>query len=218
MRPRFHHPLSEPCLRFSLTRLSPRQSARRIPPCQGCWRETLAIYEAPPRCRVGRCRTAHLARGPSLRRVLLSTPIIATVWPPPTSARRSATSRATVIGFAPSWRLRAGFPGPYLQGRDGYPTFRAELSPRSDPTTPAGSSVLRLQGLRTSHGLRPGYNGSAPASSAFDACAGFLIVRTAALLAALGDFVVGLRRLRLHSRRPPATRLLGHYRDRTFTG
>jgi len=33
-----------------------------------------------------------------------------------------------------------------------------------------------------------------------------------------GDFVMGLRQSGLPFHRPPATRLLGHYRDRTLTG
>jgi hypothetical protein len=48
--------------------------------------------------------------------------------------------------------------------------------------------------------------------------AGFLIVRTDHSLAVQDDFVVALRRSDLSLRRPPATGLLGHYPDRTFTG
>ncbi|MGH8896357.1 MAG: HAD family hydrolase [Egibacteraceae bacterium] len=44
------------------------------------------------------------------------------------------------------------------------------------------------------------------------------MLRTARLLDARGVFVVTLRRKDLSFRRSPATRLLGHYRDRTFTG
>jgi hypothetical protein len=46
----------------------------------------------------------------------------------------------------------------------------------------------------------------------------FLIVRTGCLLAAQSGFVMALRRSGLPFRRPPATGLLGHYPDRTFTG
>ncbi len=35
-------PLPKPCMRFSRTRLSPRQSIVRIPPCHGRWRATRA--------------------------------------------------------------------------------------------------------------------------------------------------------------------------------
>ena len=78
-RLRFQCPLSEPCLKLSFTRLSPRKSTRCIPPCHRRCHRAQAIYETPPRYRVGRCGIAHLARGPSLRRVMLSAPIIATM-------------------------------------------------------------------------------------------------------------------------------------------
>ena len=72
-------PLPEPCMRFSRTRLSPRQSISRIPPCQRRWRVTqasLTVRRRHRRGRVGDSTTgnptvvagcfAHLARGPSL--------------------------------------------------------------------------------------------------------------------------------------------------------
>src|SRR6266545_6159664 len=129
----------------------------------------------------------------------------------------------------PGYRLRRSRPprpapwGHMRRGRDGSLLFSDGLCGRSAPTTPAGSWVLHLQALRTVPGLRPRGRGSAPARScfrrlAYDASTGFLIVRTDHLLVAQGDFVVALRRSGLPSRRPPATGLLGHYPDRTFTG
>jgi hypothetical protein len=128
-----------------------------------------------------------------------------------------------VIGFAAPGHPRLASWGHRRRGRDGSLLFSDGLCGRSAPTTPAGSWVLHLQALRTVPGLRPRGRGSAPARSCFrrlvhDACAGFLIVRTDHLLVAQGDFVMALRRSGLPSRRPPATGLLGHYPDRTFTG
>src|SRR6266498_712289 len=128
-----------------------------------------------------------------------------------------------VRGFAAPGQPRPATWGHKGRGRDGSLLFSDGLSGRSAPTTPAGSWVLPLQALRTVPGLRPRGRGSAPARSclrrlAYDASTGFLIVRTDHLLVAQGDFVMTLRRSGLPSRRPPATGLLGHYPDRTFTG
>src|SRR6266536_3460593 len=128
-----------------------------------------------------------------------------------------------VIGFAAPGHPRPATWGHKGRGRDGSLLFSDGLCGRSAPTTPAGSWVLPLQALRTVRGLRPRGRGSAPARSclrrlAYDASTGFLIVRTDHLLVAQGDFVMALRRSGLPSRRPPATGLLGHYPDRTFTG
>src|SRR6266542_3641463 len=128
-----------------------------------------------------------------------------------------------VISFAAPGHPRPATWGHMRRGRDGSLLFSDGLCGRSAPTTPAGSWVLLLQALRTVRGLRPRGRGSAPARScfrrlAYDASTGFLIVRTDHLLVAQGDFVVALRRSGLPSRRPPATGLLGHYPDRTFTG
>jgi hypothetical protein len=114
---RFLSPLPEPCMKFSLTRLSPRQSAGHIPPRHGCWRPAPATCEAPrPRSGLGRCLIAHLARGPSLRRVMLSTPITATTTSsdfrsalhhfPEQPVISVATSRST-----PDWRPGAIYAG-----------------------------------------------------------------------------------------------------------
>jgi len=46
--------------------------------------------------------------------------------------------------------------------RDGSLPFRDGLCDHSDPSTPTGSWVLHLQGLRTFHGLRPSNQDSAP--------------------------------------------------------
>jgi hypothetical protein len=105
--------------------------------------------------RLGRCRR-HLARGPSLRRVLLSRRSSLPIWPPPTSARRSTTSRglrleASPLPGTPGWQPGAA----RRRGRDGSLLFSDGLCDRSAPTTPAGSWVLQLQALRTVHGLRP---------------------------------------------------------------
>jgi len=173
--------------------------------------------------RLGRCRR-HLARSPSLRRVLLSRRSSLPLWPPPTSARRSTTSRGLRLEASPLPGTPGRQPGAtHAGGRDGALLFSDGLSGRSAPTTPAGSWVLPLQALRTVPGLRPRGRGSAPARSCLrrlvhDACAEFLIVRTDHLLVAQGDFVMALRRSGLPSRRPPATGLLGHYPDRTSTG
>ena len=45
--PRFQPPLSEPCMRFSRTRLAPVQSARGIPLCHQRWPRAQATF--PPR-------------------------------------------------------------------------------------------------------------------------------------------------------------------------
>src|SRR6266536_3246807 len=128
-----------------------------------------------------------------------------------------------VIGFAAPGHPRPAPWGHMRRGRDGSLLFSDGLCGRSAPTTPAGSWVLPLQALRTVPSLRPRGRGSAPARSCLrrlvhDASTGFLIVRTDHWLVAQGDFVVALRRSGLPSRRPPATGLLGHYPDRTFTG
>ena len=61
------------------------------------------------------------------------------VRPPPTSARRSATSRAALIGFAVTGSTRAASPGAGgFRCRDGSLLFRAGLCDRSAPTTPTG--------------------------------------------------------------------------------
>ena len=41
-QPRFLLPLPKPDMKFSLIRLSPRQSARRIPRSHPCWRRAQA--------------------------------------------------------------------------------------------------------------------------------------------------------------------------------
>src|SRR6266542_4245972 len=128
-----------------------------------------------------------------------------------------------VIGFAAPGHPRPATWGHTGRGRDGSLLFSDGLCGRSAPTTPAGSWVLPLQALRTVPGLRPRGRGSAPARSclrrlSYYVCLGFLIVRTDHLFVAQGDFVMTLRRSGLPSRRPPATGLLGHYPDRTFTG
>lgn len=149
---------------------------------------------------------------------MLSAPVIATVWPSPTSARRSAISQAAVIGFATSWRLQAGYLRRASRAETDLP--RSVLSFRCVPI-PLRRRVRRCCFSKT-FAPRMAFARTSearlPLPSVFDAFAGFLIVRTAALLATRSDFVVGLRRLNLFSRRPPARRLLGHYRGRTFTG
>ena len=150
---RFQHPLPEPCMRFSLTRLAPGQSVARIPLCQSRWRSTQAsptIHRPGPfRERAtdpfGNTRSllrfgAHPAGDPSLRRVLLSTPS-SLLWPPPTSARRSLTSRLLtayrVRRYRParSGKLRARV----RRCQDGSLLFHGGLCNRSAPSTPSGS-------------------------------------------------------------------------------
>ena len=86
---RFLDPPSEPCMRFSRTRLAPRQSTTDIPPCHWRWSMTRAVLNSSQTFTCGLIagwaiprsvpdRSTHLATGPSLRRVMLSTPIIAT--------------------------------------------------------------------------------------------------------------------------------------------
>jgi hypothetical protein len=66
-------------MRFSLIRLSPGQSTGRIPRRHSGWPPVPATHEAPRRVdSVLTVAVAHPARGPSLRRVVLSTPILAT--------------------------------------------------------------------------------------------------------------------------------------------
>jgi len=70
---------------------------------------------------------------------------------------------------APAYRLRCyralrvGSPQPSRRCRDGSLLFHDGLCDRSVPHRPAGSWVLRFQGLGTVHGLRPCGQGSAPA-------------------------------------------------------
>jgi hypothetical protein len=68
-----------PDMRFSLIRLSPGQSTGRIPRRHSGWPPVPATHEAPRQLdSVLTVAVAHPARGPSLRRVVLSTPILAT--------------------------------------------------------------------------------------------------------------------------------------------
>ncbi len=63
---------------FSVIRLSPGQSTGRIPWRNPGWPPAPATREAPRPRGLGRC-SRHPARGPSLRRVMLSAPITATM-------------------------------------------------------------------------------------------------------------------------------------------
>jgi len=170
---------------------------------------------------------AHSAGGPSLRRVLLSTPSTL-LWPPPTPAPLSPVSwvlhlsGSTLPVHLSGWHPK-GLPPQADWGGDGSLLFRDGLCARSAPHTPAGSWVLLLQVLRTVHGLRHQASGSAPAcplpeQGGGHGAAGFLVVRTVHSLGPQRAFVVALRRSDLSVRRPPATGLLGHYPDRTYTG
>ena len=159
--PRFLLPLPKPDMKFSLIRLSPGQSTGRIPWRHSGWPPVPVTREAPRPESLG-CCSHHPARGPSLRRVMLSTPIIATM---PSSDFRSALHHFT--GHAYRLRryraLRDSSPQPLHRCRDGSLLFGDELYNRSTLHTPTGSWVLRIQGLRTVHGLRPRSPGSAPA-------------------------------------------------------
>src|SRR6266545_6918030 len=109
---RLQLPPPEPCVTFSVTRLSPGQSIGRIPPRHRRWRPAPATGEAPRPLGLGRCRR-HPARGPSLRRVLLSRRSSLPLWPPPTSARRSTTSRDLRLEASPLPAPQAGNLGPH---------------------------------------------------------------------------------------------------------
>lgn len=168
-------------------------------------------------------RGAHLAAGPSLERAFPA--VITTMTGSDFRSAHHPFTGPPLIGGAGYRAPRDGMPAAVVfPGRDGSLLFRDEPCARSVPSTPAGSSALRLQDLHAFHGLRPRGRGSAPAWSAPRARvlndAGRLPRRTDRALArpAVRDFVVALRRLGLPFRRPPATGLLGHYPDRTLTG
>ena len=99
-------------MRFSLTRLSPRQSTDGIPLATALAIGPSDLRGSSAAMSLDRCLIAHLARGPSLRRVMLSTPIIATTA---SSDFRSALHHfpvLPVIGIAtsrsaPGWQPRA---------------------------------------------------------------------------------------------------------------
>src|SRR6266508_2145536 len=124
-------------MRFSLIRLSPRQSTSRIPLTPPGLATGPSAREAPRPRRVLAVAVAHLAKGPSLRRVMLSTPIIATT---PFSDFRSALRHFTglpLIGFAAA-RHPGRHPGPSCWRRDGPLLFHDGLCERSAPLAPAG--------------------------------------------------------------------------------
>ena len=146
------------------------------------------------------------------------------VRPPPTSARRSATSRAALIGFAVTGHPRTA---PWSRGfrcRDGSLLFRAGLCDRSAPTTPTGLWCCTSKIYTPFMAFTLGVLGSAPACSPLTR--GFFTTRiqdssrTDRSLARRpkGDFVMALRQSGLPFRRPPATGPLGRYPDRTLTG
>ena len=64
--------------------------------------------------------------------------------------------------FAVTGRRRLAACGHVRRCRDGPLLFRGGLCDHSAPSTPTGSWVLHLQGLRTFHGLRPSNQDSAP--------------------------------------------------------
>ena len=111
------HVARTPCVRFSLTRLSPRQSTGRIPLATALATGPSDLRGSSTAGRSWPLRDRHLARGPSLRRVMLSTPIIANTA---SSDFRSALHHfpgLPVIGVATSRSPQAGdlrslMPGP----------------------------------------------------------------------------------------------------------
>jgi hypothetical protein len=166
---------------------------------------------------------ATLARGPSLRRVVLSTPILATI-PPPTSARRSTTSRAALIGFTATGAPDGGTRRACDAGVEtdlSCSTMGCVIVPL--PHTPTGLwccpskifipfvAFARVNGARHPYVSRHG--GVVSRRGYRIPC-----VRTDHLLAAHGDFVMALRQSDLSFRRPPATGPLGRYPGRTLTG
>jgi hypothetical protein len=115
-------PLPEPCMRFSRTRLSPRPSISRIPPCQRRWRVTQAslTVRRPHRQRAGRLialqaipRSSLVASHTWLEalrsdRVMLSRSS-SLLRPPPTSARHFTVSQVrwlsvSMLPGTTSWR------------------------------------------------------------------------------------------------------------------
>jgi hypothetical protein len=150
-------------MRFSLIRLSPGQSTGRIPRRHSGWPPIPATHEAPRRVdSVLAVAVAHPARGPSLRRIMLSTPILATT--------PSSDFRSTLHHFAGhAYRFRCYQstrgrhpPGPCCRCRDGSLLFHDGLCDRFRSQYADGSLVLHIQGLHTVHGLRPYLPGSAP--------------------------------------------------------
>ena len=137
--PRFLLPLPKPDMRFSLIRLSPGQSTGRIPRRHSGWPPIPATHQAPRRIdSVLAVAVAHPARGPSLRRVVLSTPILATT---PSSDFRSTLHH--FAGHAYRFRCyrstrRRHPPGPCCRCRDGSLLFHDGLCDRSAPITPTG--------------------------------------------------------------------------------
>ena len=92
-------------MRFSLIRLSLRQSTGHIPLCHQGWPPAPATAKLLDP-KVLAVAVAHLTRGPSLRRVMLSAPIMATTA---SSDFRSALHHFTgppLIGFAAAGHSR----------------------------------------------------------------------------------------------------------------
>ncbi len=166
---------------------------------------------------------AHPARGPSLRRVVLSTPIIATI---PSSDFRSTLHHFTGCAYrfrcyrsTRRWRPS----GRGCRCRDGSLLFHDGLCDRSAPTTPTGlwccTSKLFTPSVAFARAIRA-LHPHVSRSRGDESRRGYRIpsVRTDHLLAAHGDFVIALRQSDLSSRRPSATGPLGRYPGRTLTG
>src|SRR6195952_3448310 len=210
-------------MRFSLIRLSPGQSTGRIPRRHSGWPPVPATHEAPRRVdSVLAVAVAHLARGPSLRRVVLSTPILATT---PSSDFRSTlhhfaghayrfrcyrstddgTRRALVAGVETDLSCSTMgcviVPLPLRRRVSGAAHPRSSHRPWPSPLS-AGLGTRLSPAVRG--GSRRGYR--------------IPLVRSDHLLAAHGDFVMALRQSDLSFRRPPATGPLGRYPGRTLTG
>jgi len=143
----------------------------------------------------------------------------ALVWLRGLPSGRVLLSLACSRYYAPL-RLPLGWLAP---DRGGPLQFRVGRSRRSASLTPEGSWGLHFPGLHPFRGLRPALRGSAPSCPA---CAGGITGRQTSLYATdrrfaclpFEGFVSGLRRRDLARRRRSATRRLGPYRDRTYTG
>lgn len=180
-----------------------------------------AAGEAIPRPFLG--LDAHLARGPSLRPGYVVPAIHATYGPRRLPLGAPPFRRVSAYRLRRYRAPRDGNPRPHHAGAEtdlscsmaGYPTVPIPIPRRVHRrcTSKLFAPSIAFTHLRRARLPHLSCNAGEP-----DEAAGFLIVRTGWLLAPQGDFVVALRRSGLPFRRPPATGLLGHYPDRTFTG
>jgi hypothetical protein len=206
---RFQRPLSEPCMRFSRTRLSTGPSLRPL--------SRQALAPTSGRSLVSGADSPLRDTSPADR--------IIQAWSgcqafPRTELCCLGSPSGTMPG---SDSLSVGS----LPSRGGPLQFPDVLSLHSMSLTPGGSWRLHFPVLHRFHGLHRGLRGSAPpCPPRDDSLSGHLTTRQTSRDATdcrfacppQEGFVSGLRRPHFGGRRRSATRRLGRYRDRTCTG